>query len=228
MAEVRTNMFTVHRKYPLRDGVPFGEGMRLVHVNNEPQVYFSDTFGIRLGSRATDPRPTLSPDRERLLRARPVQKGPTKYHLIAAPDNYHGIVVRIVSDNLRFGIAPLANDLNLWPGGDGDIPPFVQQMKPIRDELFELAPGRWLFIVDEVAAVARLENVGGVPELREPTCNEVIDFLVKRAQSENHVRAYDWALGNLRSLQTGGHITRQSRDAINILQRHRNSLSVRA
>lgn len=215
------NCFTVRAGAPVTDsrfGVPLEEG-----------IWFSvEHQKISLGTGCY-----LWPDlsevgwqEERLFRAR-LLKG---NRFVRADSAFRYIYVKIVCRDLRFQVDPLADDLNLWAGGDGAIRP-VRQYGSHKDsynkrQLFELSEGQSIVLVDTRGATVLLGCFGGKPTLASLTAADLAEGLFGRANASRKHETVDWALHNLEAINKNlpaGDMIRVAQ-IVNRLKRHRATL----
>lgn len=199
MTAERTNCYTVSRVCMKVDGVPFGRDILLSNSYGRIGVHLGENCDVMLENAPKSPHRF----RLHLIRAKAITRN-GKLKLAKAGQEIKSIIVQVVCRELYFDVEPLAEGLNLWPGGDGDILPFAQwgEHKNGLDkiQLFEIPNGKYIYLVDQKKAVARLSCVDGNPVISTPDISELARFLSSRAQDQYKVQALDWALHNLRAL----------------------------
>jgi hypothetical protein len=192
------NCFTIAAGAPLVAGIPIRPGITTERTGQKVQVLLAHTVPVTLGGDAG--MPELSRDQRFVLRARGhVLDG--RYSLIAQGHLIDRIMVRVLCRNLKFGFEPLAPQLNLWPGGDGEVQPFAQAGRhkndPAKDQLFEIQRHYSILVVDEAGAVVKLSYENARPSIAPLSLEELVSFLMRRVEARSTVPAIDWAYHNL-------------------------------
>ncbi len=190
---IQVNCFTIQASGTQIAGVPLLEGIELSAMGGVAFVYLGGSIGVDLDLESYPAR-----DATHLLRARVIPgRWPALSH---APEDTRSIVVRVECADLRFGFPALADGLNLWPGGDGDLRPFKQFGEHKNGT--DIQNGESILVVDQSKAVACLTCVDGQPKVSHPTVLDLAEFLRRRAKAQRKVQALDWALHNLRALSS--------------------------
>ncbi len=225
MADVYTNCFTIANQAGYDEivaGVPVKAGIIM-------DSWRSGDF-VKLGSRC---RVEVSPDAARsprgiwLMHARFSQE---TNRLEAADPEWRGMIIHIIPDGLKFEFEPLGKDLNLWPGGDGNIRPFRQYGAHAdiqnKQQLFQLEDGESIVLVDSRTAVSQIWCVKGKPVFGLMDKAKLAIMLEERAKHQKKVQACDWALHNLKALlESGSYMDWVVREAIDRVNRLRAEIS---
>lgn len=167
-------------------------------VNNG--VLFGEGSSIRLDRTA---QPRILTDKGRVLRAM-AQKRPAGCHtLIGAPLDHGSILVHIIRKDLKFNLRPLADDLNLWPGGDAEFFPILQtgdDKSPSKHQLYEIKDNHYIFVIDEMMNIIKLMCLAGKPIIFPVEEHELATFMLDRALGIRTPWALDWAIYNTQAL----------------------------
>lgn len=201
------NCFTITEKAKRRSGIPFEDGIRIMNRHGQFVVPVGEA-AIMLYLGANGRRdPGISQDSSRVLQAEAYAIKHQIYRLVKPGIPKSRIIVRIIGQGLIFDFPPLAEGLGLWPGGDGDLRPFVQvgrHKEPAKDQLFEVREGEYFLAVDTRGAVAKVSCASGEPSIEPLAFGETVEFFVKRATAQRKTSAIEWALHNLRILRADG------------------------
>ena len=193
--------------YPLHADTPT-KGIRLTRNR---RGYWGVTVGnnkgafVRLGDVNDENRPQVR-DRKIMRAMGYVAEGGFK-KFVAAPDEWQGIVLRILAQNLNFEIEPFVPGLSLNPGGEG-TPAFVQQgahRDPLKDQLFCLEQGQRILVVDRKAAVMTITCQNGMPVVHPTERRELIQNITTYGLQVNVETAVRWAYHTLNELGLKGH-----------------------
>lgn len=204
MTALPVNCFTIAGTRPTMEGIPLTEGIGLSNHREEVVVYLGDNCVVPFGKSNGGSRPRRDNTRVLLAEVFFSDTQNKSARLIGISSRKTSIIVHIVSWKLHFDFKPLAEDLNLWPGGDGDIRPFKQfgehKSGLDKQQLFEIPEGRSILVIDDQRSIVRLTCTNGRPVLNRPTLPDLVEFLCDRARTRRKVQALDWSLYNLRAL----------------------------
>ncbi|KND49308.1 MAG: hypothetical protein AB203_02835 [Parcubacteria bacterium C7867-008] len=153
-----------------------------------------------------------------VLRARLKDTSSNGERLVFAGEDVRCLIIHVISEDLLFeGIEPLADDLGLWPGGDGETLPFRQYGRNNSrrvQQMYAIDEGQWIYVTDNRAAVVRVRCENGLCVISQVEVPEAVEFIFKRAKAQKSRASLTWGIRNLENLQRTGVLVHKTRNAI--------------